>query len=86
MGSNYWTWCASRIYDSISNRAAKHIGFSADELAGQCIDFTAGSTSRYRISVTTGGYTYVSTFASKPKKRVGSMADTSTTESGDDAG
>ena len=67
LGSNYWTWYASRIHDSISNGAIKHIGFSADESACQCIGSTADSASRYRTSITTGSYTYVSTFASKPK-------------------
>ena len=85
LGSNYWSWYASRVYDSISNRATKHIGFSADESASQCVGFTADSTSRYHTSITTSGYTYVSTFASKPKQRVDPMADASTTEFGDDA-
>jgi len=85
LGSNYWTWYASRIHDSISNKATKYIGFSADESASQCVGFTADSALRYRTNITTSGYTYVSTFGSKPKKRVGSIADTSTTVSGDDA-
>jgi len=85
LGSNYWTWYASRIHDSISIKAAKYIGFSADESASQCVGFKADSASRYRTSVTTGGYTYVSAFASKSKQRVGPMADTSTAISGDDA-
>jgi len=85
LGSNYWTWYASRIHDSISIKAAKYIGFSADESASQCVGFTADSTSRYRTSITTSGYTYVSTFASKSKQRVDSMADTSKVVSGDDA-
>ena len=85
MGSYYWTWYASRILDSISNRATKYIGFSADESASQCVGSTADPASRYRTSFTTSGYTYVSTFASKPKQRIGPMVDTSTTVSGDDA-
>ena len=71
MESNYWTWYASRIHDSISNRATKHISFSANESADQCIGCTADSASRYRTSFTTSGYTYVSTFASEPKQHVG---------------
>ena len=84
MGSYYWTWYASRIHDSVSNRATKYISFSADESASQYVGSTADPASRYRTSFTTSGYTYVSTFASKPKQRVGPMADASTTESGDD--
>jgi len=84
LGSDYWTWYASRIHDSISNRATKYIGFSADESASQCVGSTADPASRYRTSFTTSGYTYVSTFASKPKQCVGPMADTSTIESGND--
>ena len=85
MGSNYSTWYASGIHDPISIKEAKYIGLSADESASQCIGFTADSASRYRTSVTTGSYTYVSAFTSKSKQRVGPMADTSTIVSGDDA-
>ena len=84
MESNYWTWYASGIHDPISIKAYKYIGFSADESASQRIGST-DSASRYRTSITTSGYTYVSTFASKPKQCVGSMADTSTIVFGDDA-
>ena len=84
MGSNYWTWYASKIHDSISNRAAKYIGFAPDESASQCVGSTADPASRYRTSFTTSGYTYISAFASKPKQHVGPMADDSTTESGND--
>ena len=66
------------------HRAAKHIGFSADESTSQCVGCTADPASRYRTSFTTSGYTYVSTFASKPKQHVGSMAHASTTEYGND--
>ncbi|XP_039827298.1 uncharacterized protein LOC120689010 [Panicum virgatum] len=66
-------------------RLAKYIGFSADEPARQCVGFAADSASRYRTSITTSGYTCISTFASKSKQHVGSMVDISTAVSGDDA-
>ena len=75
MGSNYWTWYASRIHDPISVKAAKHIGISADELANQRVGSTVDSATRYRTSVTTSGYTHIITFASKPKQCVVPMAD-----------
>ena len=64
--SNYWTWYASGIHDSISIKATKYIGFLADESARQCVGSTADPTSRYCTNVTTSGYTNVSTFSSKP--------------------
>jgi hypothetical protein len=82
--SNYWTWYASGIHDSISIKAAKYIGFSVDEPARKCVGSTADSASRHRTSVTTSGYTCINAFASKSKPCVGPMADTSTTISGDD--
>ena len=45
MGSYYWTWCASRIHDSISNRATNYIIFSADESASQCVGSAANPAS-----------------------------------------
>ena len=84
MESDYWTWYASGIHDSISIEAAKYIGFSADESASQCVGSTADPASRYRTNFAVVGYTYISTFASKPKQRVSPMADASTTESDDD--
>ena len=84
MGSYYWTWYASRIHDSVSNRATKYIGFSADESASQYVDSSCNPASRCRTGLTAIGYTYISTFASEPKQHVGPMADASTTELGDD--
>ena len=85
MESYYWISYSPRVHGVIFSRATKLIGFAADESASQCVGFTADSALRYRTNITTSGYTYVSTFGSKPKKRVGSIADTSTTVSGDDA-
>ena len=84
LGSYHRIWYVSRIHDSIYNRAAKYISFSADESASQCVGSTADLASRYRTSFTTSGYTSISAFAGKPKQCIGPMADTSTTESGDD--
>ena len=84
MGSYYWIWYAPRVYDAIFGRAAKHIGFTADESASQCVDSTTEPVSRLRIGFTSVGYTCISTIASKSKQRVGPMADTSIAESGND--
>ena len=78
------SWYASRVYDSVSNRATKHIGFSADESASQRVGSSADPVSRCHTDFIAVGYACISTFASKPKQRVGPMADASTTESGDD--
>ena len=84
MGSYYWIWYASRIHDSIFNRATKYVGFSANESPSQCVGSIADPASRYRTGFTAVGYTCISAFASKSKQHVGPVADTSTAEYSDD--